>query len=120
MPRYSRLAWIQATQPTKNRTGGPLRLAAAIAAALCTFHAPAALSQLTKSEKIGPLLYESNCLSCHLAKADWREKHLVTDWPSMKSEIGRWQQTLGLRWNEQQIDQVAIYLNRRYYKLAPP
>ena len=91
-----------------------------MAAALFALHCLPAQSQPGKSDKIGQLLYESNCLSCHLAKADWREKRLVNDWASMKTEIRRWQVNLGLRWSDEQVDQVAWYLNRRYYKLAAP
>ena len=103
-----------------NRHIRRLRLTLSIAALLAATHGLPANSQPIKSGKIGQLLYESNCQSCHLAQADWRNKRLVNDWVSLKTEIKRWQVNLGLRWDDDQVHQVALYLNHRYYKLAAP
>lgn len=107
-------------EQTQNGETSPPRRWLSITALLFALHCFPALSQPVKADKIGQLLYESNCLSCHLAKAGWREKRLVNDWASMKAELTRWQVNLGLRWSDEQVEQVAWYLNRRYYKLAAP
>lgn len=72
------------------------------------------------TEGVGALLYESNCQTCHIAQVHWREKRVVKDWGTLLEQVGRWQNTLGLRWNDEQIGQVARYLNFRYYKFNAP
>ena len=56
----------------------------------------------------GELLYSTHCIACHTEQVHWREKKLVTDWPSLVAEVNRWQgiDKLGLpaeefadRWN---------------------
>lgn len=72
------------------------------------------------NDGVGALLYESNCQTCHLSQVHWRDKRIVTDWDSLRQQVGRWQTTLGLRWSGEQVSQVAAYLNLRYYKFSAP
>lgn len=64
----------------------------------------------------GELLYATHCIACHSDKVHWRNKKLVTDWKSLQSEIDRWQDLSGLRWNQEDIADVALYLNTLYYR----
>lgn len=68
----------------------------------------------------GELLYATHCIACHSDKVHWRDKKLVTDWKSLRSEIDRWQVVSGLLWNNEDIADVARYLNALYYRYPAP
>lgn len=61
------------------------------------------------------LLYETHCGECHTAKLHWRKNTLATDWNSLKAQVDRWQNISGLKWSEQDIADVAFYLNILHY-----
>ena len=64
----------------------------------------------------GELLYSTHCSECHNAQVHWRERKIVTDWPSLQIEVHRWQGVLSLGWSNGDIDEVAQYLNALYYR----
>ena len=68
----------------------------------------------------GALLYETHCSACHTAQVHWRERSLVSDWQSLTHQVWRWQSNANLDWSAADIDAVARYLNRVYYKLPAP
>lgn len=68
----------------------------------------------------GELLYSTHCIACHRVQVHWREKNLVTDWRSLRSEVRRWQEVSGLGWSKEDIAQVARYLNALHYRYAAP
>ena len=63
----------------------------------------------------GKRLYQTYCNACHDAQIHWRDKHLATDLHSLDLQVRHWQATLNLRWNEDDINDVAHYLNAVYY-----
>jgi len=75
-----------------------------------------AYAQGKQSEARGELLYMAHCNSCHTAQVHWREQKLSTDWSSLLDQVRRWQETSGLSWNEEEIRDVANYLNTAFYK----
>ena len=85
---------------------------------LCLFwsmHA-SAHDQLKHSESRGGLLYSTHCNACHTSEVHWRDQKLATDWNSLKAQVRRWQTSIGLVWSEEDITNVAHYLNAAYYK----
>lgn len=88
---------------------------AALLVLLCT-GAPGSASAQTRGE----LLYANHCLACHTTQMHWREKKQVVDWPSLRTQVRRWQAADQLAWNDDDIEQVARYLNARFYRLPPP
>lgn len=64
------------------------------------------------------MLYDTHCIACHTAQVHWRDKKQVTDWASLKALVRTWQATAGQFWNEDDIVQVARYLNDAYYHFA--
>ena len=64
------------------------------------------------------LLYETHCASCHTAKVHWRNDKLASDWNSLKAQVNRWQDISGLKWSEQDITDVAFYLNILHYNYS--
>ena len=63
----------------------------------------------------GELLYSTHCIACHTAQVHWRNNKLVTDWTSLQSQVRRWQGVSKLAWSNEDIAQVARFLNARYY-----
>lgn len=74
-----------------------------------------AYAQEKHSETRGELLYSTHCNACHTSKIHWREHKLVTDWNSLVAQVRRWQYVTGLSWSEEEIIDVAHYLNAAYY-----
>lgn len=68
----------------------------------------------------GELLYATHCSGCHSTQLHWRAKKLATNWPRLKAEVDRWQQSAGLGWRDEEVTDVARYLNGRYYHFALP
>jgi mono/diheme cytochrome c family protein len=73
-------------------------------------------AQGKQSEARGELLYMEHCNACHTAQVHWREQKLSTDWSSLVAQVRRWQGVSGLLWNEEEIKDVANYLNAVFYK----
>ncbi|MEF8714950.1 MAG: hypothetical protein V5B39_15620 [Accumulibacter sp.] len=68
----------------------------------------------------GELLYSTHCIACHNEQVHWRDRKRVTDWPGLRSEVRRWGEIMSLRWNREDIDEVARYLQAVYYRNLPP
>jgi len=64
----------------------------------------------------GELLYETHCVACHTKQIHWRDRKLATDWASLSQQVRRWQGNSGLHWSDEEIDEVARYLNARIYR----
>lgn len=63
----------------------------------------------------GELLYSTHCIACHSRQVHWRDKKLVTDQNSLEAEVRRWQEISRLGWSDDDIEEVARYLNAHYY-----
>lgn len=64
----------------------------------------------------GELLYNTHCIACHTAKMHWRDQRLATDWDSLIVQVRRWQATILLNWDDDDIASAASYLNSLYYR----
>lgn len=81
----------------------------------------AVASAQTKNDSTrGELLYSTHCVACHSIQIHWRAKKLATDWVSLKAEVRRWQGLAGLGWSDDEMEDVAWYLNAVYYQFAAP
>ena len=89
-------------------------------AALALYGAAPALSQELRDARHGNLLYDTHCTACHTGQVHWRDHKLATNWDTLVEQVNRWQGNTGLRWNSQDIADVAQYLNDRYYKFPAP
>jgi mono/diheme cytochrome c family protein len=67
------------------------------------------------NEMRGELLYTTQCEACHTTAIHWREKKLAKDWKGLKAQVARWQVMAKLSWTDQDIVDVTLYLNKRYY-----
>lgn len=68
----------------------------------------------------GELLYRTHCAACHSSQMHWREKKTVRDWPSLRAQVTFWQAQAVLGWGDDDITEVARYLNATFYRLPPP
>ena len=64
----------------------------------------------------GQLLYSTHCLTCHTSQVHWREQKKVTDWSSLVTQVRHWQAIAGLGWSDEEINDVAHYLNVMFYE----
>ena len=67
----------------------------------------------------GELLYATHCVTCHKEQVHWRVKRQATDWNSLKTQVRRWQGNASLNWSDDDVLEVARYLNARFYHFTP-
>lgn len=96
------------------RTVGLARLIVLMLANLAALHGSA-----SQAQSRGELLYDTNCIACHTEKVHWRTARLATDWGSLEAQVRRWQQAASLDWRDEDIAEVARYLNGRFYGFTP-
>ena len=77
-------------------------------------------AQPTRDASRGELLYSTHCIFCHTTEVHWREKKLATDWAGLQAQVTRWQGNLRLKWSNEDITEVARYLNALHYHYAAP
>ena len=75
----------------------------------------AALAQPSPAPSRGQLLYTTHCIECHSTQMHWRDGRQARDWDSLKAQVRRWQGNAGLAWNDEDVVQVARYLNGAIY-----
>jgi len=68
----------------------------------------------------GRQLYESRCGACHSTSVHGRAKRVATDFAAVRDWVVRWNDSLGLGWGGEEIDDVAVYLNLTYYGFRCP
>ena len=64
----------------------------------------------------GEALVDENCVRCHGTDVYTREHRRITSLPGLHNQVQRCEQMLGLTWFDEDIDNVAGYLNQQYYK----
>jgi hypothetical protein len=68
----------------------------------------------------GKLLYEARCNNCHDQSVHTRGHKVATDFDEVRRYVQRWNINLGGAWGEEEITDVAIYLNGKYYSYKCP
>jgi hypothetical protein len=66
----------------------------------------------------GLLLYENSCHHCHLAEIHYRINSRVDSWAGLRRLIDIWQEEMGLGWTEEDVTDVALWLNHAFYRLS--
>lgn len=78
---------------------------------------PAPLNaQQPRSESRGQLLYTVHCIACHSTQIHWRNERKATDRTSLNAQVRRWQGNSGLQWTEEDVVEVALFLNETIYR----
>ena len=68
----------------------------------------------------GELLYATHCIGCHTTQVHWRERRLARDWTGLVREVRRWSVNGALNWSDEEVRDVARYLNATQYHYAVP
>jgi len=67
----------------------------------------------------GMLLYENHCLGCHESRLHLREHRSARNMDELKQWVARWAGHQKLTWDANDVEDVARYLNLRYYNFPP-
>ena len=105
-----------ADSPTSMARMRKLLFAACLSAASLSVAQP----RPAASPSRGELLYATHCIACHTTQIHWRQQKLATDWASLEAQVRRWAGNTGLGWSNEEIADVARYLNSVHYRFAAP
>ena len=68
----------------------------------------------------GRQLYEMNCIMCHQQSVHSRPKREARSMADIRIFVRRWSGVAGLAWSAEDIDEVSVYLNERFYRFVSP
>jgi cytochrome c553 len=63
----------------------------------------------------GKTLVDGNCTKCHDERVYTRPDRRVSTLDGLNKQVTRCEQSLGLKWFDDDITDVAAYLNKTYY-----
>lgn len=91
----------------------------AVAATMLAAGAPAPFAAAADFDR-GRALYELRCRECHAESVHARKKRVARDFTEVRAWVIRWNSTLRLGWKQDEVDDVALYLNDTYYGYRCP
>ena len=68
----------------------------------------------------GRALHENHCRMCHDSVAYKRDQKIAKTYDQVRAQVQRWQTNTGLRWSDEDIENVAAYVTKTYYKIPCP
>ena len=68
----------------------------------------------------GEALYENHCMSCHDVTVHTRASRRATSVADLRKWVATWSFHASLDWSGEEIEDVADYMNRRYYHFTAP
>lgn len=80
---------------------------------------PANQADIIETEDRGKLLYENHCTACHHQYVHTRISQKVLSVDDIRQWVIRWSNNLKLGWQDNDIELVADYLNRQFYRFPP-
>ncbi len=92
------------------------RFVAAIWFAALGLGHPAAAADVAR----GQALYEARCVGCHSESVHRRDSRRAVSFEGVLAQVSRWNAALGGDWKAEEIEDVAVYLNQRYYQHSCP
>jgi len=66
----------------------------------------------------GQSLHASNCAHCHSTEVYTRENRRITSMGALEKQIRRCEISQGLKWFDDDINDVAAYLDENYYRFG--
>jgi len=75
-----------------------------------------ALSVEAADPAAGKALVDGNCTKCHGTEVYTRKDRKVRSYPQLQTQVRRCELALGLKWFDEDVDNVAAYLNQEFYK----
>jgi mono/diheme cytochrome c family protein len=109
--------WHMCTEPFKQVGGsgghaGMLRtLAAATIFGLCMSSSAYAAGDAER----GKMLYETRCSACHERSVHQSSARKAKSFEALRAQVLRWSAQAGGLWSADEIEDVTLYLNERYY-----
>lgn len=64
----------------------------------------------------GQQLYENHCMGCHESVQYIRGARQIRSHSALRSTVARWAANTNLPWGDEEIEEVARYLDSRYYR----
>src|SRR5512134_2219707 len=77
----------------------------------------AAVPGAAADQERGRLLHGTFCLGRHNESVATRENRVARSYGELRRQVARWQASAGLKWEAQDVDDVAAWLNATYYRL---
>jgi mono/diheme cytochrome c family protein len=77
-------------------------------------------AQAATGAERGKLLYETRCGACHAVSVHNRSARKAKSFDGLRAQVLRWSAEAGGSWSGDEIDDVAQYLNQRYYRFHCP
>lgn len=68
----------------------------------------------------GSVLYETRCNACHDRSVHNRAARKAKSFDALRAQVQRWSTEVGGSWSAQDIDDLTLYLNERYYRFKCP
>jgi hypothetical protein len=96
-----------------------MRVAALGAVLVCSLVCALAPAHAADGER-GRVLYEARCDLCHRTSVHVREARKATTFEALRAQVARWNMELGGAWSRDEINDVTVYLNSRYYFFPCP
>jgi len=98
------------------------KIAVSLGTVMLTLALGLASANVTGAEDLnrGRALHETHCLMCHDSVAYKRDKKIANTYEEVRAQVVRWQTNSGLSWSNEDIDYVAMYLAKTYYKIPCP
>ena len=110
--RYVRpIPVIRIAKATKART-----IKATLALGLMILFSSASAADVER----GGNLYETRCQACHATSVHNRSARKAKSFDRIRAQVERWIGEVGGSWSADEIDDVTVYLNQRYYRFPCP
>ena len=68
----------------------------------------------------GSAIYETRCIAGHASSVHQRSARKAQSFDGVRAQVLRWSTEVGGTWNGDEIDDVSVYLNQRYYRFPCP
>ena len=68
----------------------------------------------------GKLLYNARCVGCHDKSVHQRDARKALTIEGIRSQVRRWDAFLGGAWRDEEVNDVASYLNELFYRYPCP
>ena len=69
--------------------------------------------------KLGQVLYESHCTSCHASVARVSVRRTLSSLPELREQVSRRAAEVRLQWSGEEVEAVVRYLDGRHYRFTP-
>jgi mono/diheme cytochrome c family protein len=101
-------------------TGPRTSLLRAAIASLALSLAGLSAAQADADAERGKILYETRCSACHARSVHNRDARKAKSFDALHAQVLRWSAEAGGSWGADEIDDVTLYLNQRYYRFPCP